>query len=62
MTTQIAAPPIEATQARARRRFTVAEYYAMADAGILTEKDRGRIVGREDSINGAHRQPASIQR
>ena len=47
MTTQIAAPPIEATQARARRRFTVAEYYAMADAGILTEKDRVELLDGE---------------
>ena len=47
MTTQIATPPIEATQARERRRFTVAEYYAMADAGILTEKDRVELLDGE---------------
>ena len=27
-----------------RRRFTVAEYYAMADAGILTESDRVELL------------------
>ena len=47
-----------------RRRFTVDEYYRMASAGILTEKDRveliaerivrfARIVGRENVIAGA---------
>lgn len=47
MTTQIATPPTEATQARERRRFTVAEYYAMAEAGILTEKDRVELLDGE---------------
>lgn len=27
-----------------RRRFTVAEYYAMADAGILSETDRVELL------------------
>ena len=30
--------------APARRRFTVAEYYAMADAGILSEDDRVELL------------------
>jgi len=30
-----------------RRRFTVAEYYAMADAGILTEDDRVELIEGE---------------
>ena len=37
MTTITAAP--KTALAPARRRFTVAEYYAMADAGILTRND-----------------------
>ena len=32
------------TQAPIRRRFTVAEYYAMADAGILTQDDRVELL------------------
>ena len=47
MTTQIATPPTETTQVRQRRRFTVAEYYAMAEAGILTEKDRVELLDGE---------------
>ena len=37
----IAAPPATAPT---RRRFTVAEYYAMADAGILFENDRTELL------------------
>ena len=47
MTTQIAVSPPEAAQTRERRRFNVAEYYAMADAGILTEKDRVELLDGE---------------
>ena len=36
------APP--AARAPARRRFTVVEYYAMADAGILSENDRVELL------------------
>ena len=32
------------TSAPTRRRFTVAEYYAMADAGILTRDDRVELL------------------
>ena len=42
MTTPVASPP--ATAAPARRRFTVAEFYAMADAGILSENDRVELL------------------
>ncbi len=45
MTTTVstaAAPP--AALAPTRRRFTVAEYYAMADAGILSENDRVELL------------------
>ena len=38
----ISAPPT--VSAPARRRFTVAEYYAMADAGILSENDRVELL------------------
>ena len=44
MTTQIANPPAETGQVRRRRRFTVAEYYAMAEAGILTQQDRVELL------------------
>ena len=47
MTTQTATPPSETAQVRQRRRFTVAEYYAMAEAGILTEKDRVELLDGE---------------
>ena len=40
MTTATAAP----AQAPTRRRFTVAEYYAMAKAGILNENDRVELL------------------
>ena len=42
MTTQIAP-----AQTRQRRRFTVAEYYAMADAGILAHKERVELLDGE---------------
>ena len=38
----ISAPPT--ISAPARRRFTVAEYYAMSDAGILSENDRVELL------------------
>ena len=44
MTTQTATPPPDTAQTRQRRKFTVAEYYAMAEAGILTEKDRVELL------------------
>ncbi len=47
MTTQIAAPPPEVAQTRQRRRFSVGEYYAMAEAGILTENDRVELLDGE---------------
>ena len=42
MTTPVASPPAAAIPSR--RRFTVAEYYAMADAGILSENDRVELL------------------
>ena len=42
MTTPVASPPAAAVPTR--RRFTVAEYYAMADAGILSENDRVELL------------------
>ena len=42
MTTPVASPP--AASMPTRRRFTVAEYYAMADAGILSESDRVELL------------------
>ncbi len=42
MTTQVASPAAAAVPAR--RRFTVAEYYSMADAGILSENDRVELL------------------
>lgn len=47
MTTQIAAPHAEVAQTRKRRRFSVGEYYAMAEAGILTENDRVELLDGE---------------
>ena len=47
MATQTVNPTEETTQARKRRRFTVAEYYAMAEAGILTEQDRVELLDGE---------------
>ena len=44
MTTTTTAPAPLAALAPARRRFTVAEYYAMADAGILSENDRVELL------------------
>ena len=43
--TVVIAPPAELTPTR--RRFTVAEYYVMADAGILTENDRVELLDGE---------------
>ena len=45
MTTSVADPGVE-TQPR-RRLFTVDEYYAMADAGILTRDERVELVDGE---------------
>ena len=42
MTTPVASPPAAAVPTR--RRFTVAEYYALADAGILSENDRVELL------------------
>ncbi|MDE2785339.1 MAG: Uma2 family endonuclease [Chloroflexota bacterium] len=42
MTTPVASPPAAAVPTR--RRFTVAEYYAMADIGILSENDRVELL------------------
>ena len=47
MTTQIAVSPPEAAQTRERRRFNVAEYYAMADAGILGPDERVELLDGE---------------
>ena len=44
MTTTTAASAPTTISAPARRRFTVAEYYAMADAGILSENDRVELL------------------
>ena len=41
-TTPIASPP--AALAPTRRRFTVAEYYAMADAGIFSPEERVELL------------------
>ena len=38
------ASPAKAPAGPTRRRFTVAEYYAMADAGILSENDRVELL------------------
>ena len=42
MTTPVASPPAAAVPTR--RRFTVAEYYALADIGILSENDRIELL------------------
>ena len=47
MTTQTIVSPAEAVQTRQRRRFSVSEYYAMAEAGILTENDRVELLEGE---------------
>ncbi|MDE2785340.1 MAG: Uma2 family endonuclease [Chloroflexota bacterium] len=44
MTTTTAASAPPTISAPARRRFTVAEYYAMAYAGILSENDRVELL------------------
>ena len=45
MTTSVVAPHVD-TQPR-RRLFTVDEYYAMAEAGILTEDERVELIDGE---------------
>lgn len=45
-----------------RRRFTVAEYYTMADIGILEENDRIELLGRRPDSYAAHRRLARRQR
>ena len=47
MTPATLAPPAAPSAAPTRRRFTVAEYYAMGDAGILTEDDRVELLDGE---------------
>ncbi len=45
MTTQTKPPPLSSSALNLPvRRFTVAEYYAMAEAGILTEDDRVELI------------------
>ena len=44
MTTQTQPPPAAGVAQFPLRRFTVAEYYAMAEAGILTEDDRVELI------------------
>ncbi len=43
-TSSPSASPAKAPAGPTRRRFTVAEYYAMADAGILSENDRVELL------------------
>ena len=47
MATQVATPPSESAQTRQRRRFTVAEYYAMAEAGVLGPDERVELLDGE---------------
>ena len=47
MTPATLAPPATPSAAPTRRRFTVAEYYAMGKAGILTEDDRVELLDGE---------------
>ena len=47
MTTQTVTPPAEAILTPKRRRFTVAEYYALADAGILAHTERVELLDGE---------------
>lgn len=47
MTMQTAAPPAEVAHTRQRRKFSVSEYYAMAEAGILTDRDRVELLDGE---------------
>ena len=51
MTTPIASPP--AALAPARRRFTVAEYYAMAEAGILAPDERVELLDGDVIVTAA---------
>ena len=44
MTTQTKPPPAAGIVQLPLRRFTVEEYYAMAEAGILTEDDRVELI------------------
>ena len=46
-TTSATLAPPPAVHTPTRRRFTVAEYYAMADAGILCENDRTELLDGE---------------
>ena len=47
MTTQTAIQPAETAPIPRRRRFTVAEYYALADAGILDHMERVQLLNGE---------------
>lgn len=47
MTTQTASIPVEAALTPQRRRFTVAEYYALAEAGILAHTERVQLLNGE---------------
>ena len=47
MTMQTAPPPATAAQIPQCRRFTVAEYYALADAGILAHTERVQLLDGE---------------
>ena len=55
---QVAAAPPQTVPLR--RRFTVAEYFAMAEAGILHEDERIELIDGEiiimSPINDPHRQ------
>ena len=44
MTTQPQSPPDAGVVRLPLRRFTVDEYYAMAEAGMLTEDDRVELI------------------
>ena len=47
MTPAMLAPPASPSAAPTRRRFTAAGYYAMGEAGILTEDDRVELLDGE---------------
>ena len=46
----------------ARRRFTVAEFYAMAEAGILSENDRVELLDGDLIVMLAYRRLARQRR